>query len=135
MCKESLLQYQQELPSANLTDLSSIKRLNYYVSQFSLTTFSKEIGVKIASAAHHSLSHPLFDEIYVSYMYFQVFPWSRHDCTLGVNVVCEPIFSHMGILFSKLQQYLLYISQNANIRIYRLCIFYFACLKSPRKSH
>lgn len=65
MCKESLLQYQQELPSANLTDLSSIKRLNYYISQFSLTTFSNEISVKIASAAHHSLSHPLFDEINV----------------------------------------------------------------------
>lgn len=65
MCKESLLQYQQELLSANLSDLSSIKILNYYVSQFSLTTFSNEIGVKIASAAHHSLSHPLLDEIYV----------------------------------------------------------------------
>lgn len=71
MCKESLVQYQQELLSANLTDLNSIKRLNYYVSQFSLTSFSNEIGVKIASAAYHSLSHPLFDEIYVSICIFR----------------------------------------------------------------
>lgn len=70
MCKESLPQYQQELSAANLTDFSGIKRLNYYVSQFSLTTVSNEIGVKIASAAHHSPSHPLFDEIYV---YISVF--------------------------------------------------------------
>lgn len=61
MCKESLLQYQRELPSANLTDLSSIKRLNYYVSQFSLTTVSNEMGVTIVSAVHHSSSHPLPD--------------------------------------------------------------------------
>lgn len=80
VCEESLLQYQQELPSASLTDLSSIKRLNYYVSQFSLTTFSNEIGVKIASAAHHSLSHPLFDEIYV---YIWIF---RTSLGLGMTV-------------------------------------------------
>jgi len=61
MGEESLPQYQSKLSAANLTDLSSIKRLNYYVSQFSLTAVSKEIGVKIAFAAHHSPSHPLLD--------------------------------------------------------------------------
>lgn len=115
MYKESAPQYQWELLAANVTDLRGIKRFKL-LSQFSLTTVSNEIGIKMLFTAHQLPSPPLFGKIYV---YICICRTSLGP-VMTVHKVLALYLSQYFIIVISYYFHKLHSLVNANVRVYRL---------------